>query len=300
MIAINYTKGLNEKYQTLITFDEDLKSFNISNIDNPLLIDTDKDVFSYLFQGKVSEYLDLLDQLKALNDEKDFLNSLNSKEAEFILMSILSPYLNRKSVKFANMPNYFYKKDNLLFLILFGLLPINIEDLINDDRFSFINTWNKFLTLFHLDFNEIVLNMYECLSTLPTKLLKYTQSEVELLCMIQVWYDNLHKNEDINSKTIKDKSRLYLASRPKLSFKNNEFNYKDLSRRININDFYSFISDTSIGKIYKIDKDKSILLNKLDALKSLSEIELDDTNIYTTPLGISIASYVIPKVLKIK
>ena len=292
MVSIIYNNHENnERSQVLASFDVSTKLFSISKVSNPLNVDEDKNIMATLVNGKTSEFLDIVD--KILKDQENNDSALRkvldscqtTQEADFVFFSLIVLYLKRESISLANIPNQLFKIDQNLFFSLFGLILV---------------LWKNCLESFNLKYEIVASYLDQSLKNLPLKLNNLLKSNCEVLCMIQVWYDNLHKNEDMDLRKIKDRGSLYLATRPLLDYSNNSFEYKLFSRKISKLEFLDFIKTTAIGKMWNLSKNKAFFDDSLKDLDSKEEVEIEGDYFYLTPLGIALSSYLIPRVMKIK
>lgn len=307
MVSIIYNNHENnERSQVLASFDISTKLFSISKVSNPLNVDEDKNIMATLVNGKTSEFLDIVD--KVLKDQENNDSALRkvldscqtTQEADFVFFSLIVLYLKRESISLANIPNQLFKTDQNLFFSLFGLILVGKEKDKSKEKMSLFFLWKNFLESFNLKYEIVASYLDQSLKNLPLKLNNLLKSNCEVLCMIQVWYDNLHKNEDMDLRKIKDRVSLYLATRPLLDYSNNSFEYKLFSRKISKLEFLDFIKTTAIGKMWNLSKNKAFFDDILKDLDSKEEVEIEGDYFYLTPLGIALSSYLIPRVMKIK
>lgn len=307
MVSIIYNNHENnERSQVLASFDISTKLFSISKVSNPLNVDEDKNIMATLVNGKTSEFLDIVD--KVLKDQENNDSALRkvldscqtTQEADFVFFSLIVLYLKRESISLANIPNQLFKTDQNLFFSLFGLILVGKEKDKSKEKMSLFFLWKNCLESFNLKYEIVASYLEQSLKNLPLKLNNLLKSNCEVLCMIQVWYDNLHKNEDMDLRKIKDRGSLYLATRPLLDYSNNSFEYKLFSRKISKLEFLDFIKTTAIGKMWNLSKNKAFFDDSLKDLDSKEEVEIEGDYFYLTPLGIALSSYLIPRVMKIK
>lgn len=307
MVSIIYNNHENnERSQVLASFDVSAKLFSISKVSNPLNVDEDKNIMATLVSGKTSEFLDIVD--KVLKDQENNDSALRkvldscqtTQEADFVFFSLIVLYLKRESISLANIPNQLFKTDQNLFFSLFGLILVGKGKDKSKEKMSLFFLWKNCLEFFNLKYEIVASYLDQSLKNLPLKLKNLLKSNCEVLCMIQVWYDNLHKNEDMDLRKIKDRGSLYLATRPLLDYSNNSFEYKLFSRKISKLEFLDFIKTTAIGKMWNLSKNKAFFDDSLKDLDSKEEVEIEGDYFYLTPLGIALSSYLIPRVMKIK
>lgn len=307
MVSIIYNNHENnERSQVLASFDVSTKLFSISKVSNPLNVDEDKNITATLVNGKTSEFLDIVD--KVLKDQENNGSALRkvldscqaTQEADFVFFSLIVLYLKRESISLANIPSQLFKTDQNLFFSLFGLILVGKEKDKSKEKMSLFFLWKNCLESFSLKYEIVASYLDQSLKNLPLKLNNLLKSNFEVLCMIQVWYDNLHKNEDMDLRKIKDRGSLYLATRPLLDYSNNSFEYKLFSRKISKLEFLDFIKTTAIGKMWNLSKNKVFFDDSFKDLDSKEEVEIEGDYFYLTPLGIALSSYLIPRVMKIK
>lgn len=267
MVSIIYNNHENnERSQVLASFDVSTKLFSISKVSNPLNVDEDKNIMATLVNGKTSEFLDIVD--KVLKDQENNDSALRkvldscqtTQEADFVFFSLIVLYLKRESISLANIPNQLFKTDLNLFFSLFGLILVGKEKDKSKEKMSLFFLWKNCLESFNLKYEIVASYLDQSLKNLPLKLNNLLKSNCEVLCMIQVWYDNLHKNEDMDLRKIKDRGSLYLATRPLLDYSNNSFEYKLFSRKISKLEFLDFIKTTAIGKMWNLSKNKAFFM----------------------------------------
>lgn len=303
MISFTYDSiNKGEKGQILATFDEQTKRFSFNRLTSSMVVDQDKTVTACVRSGRLSEFLDMLDSFEGNQDSneclKDLLSSCEEKKAEFVLTSTLIANIEVGTISFANVPTRIYKESETLFYTLFGLILLNVKDFKSDDgHMDFYLRWSEYLKSIELDNTLVCSLLAKSLTNIPSRMKRKIVEEMDLLCMAEIWLDNLHKNDDVDTHKVKDRGLAYLLTRPRVDYVDGRFDYRNSRRRIDASMLKEFLCGTDLGRIWRIKEDPSIYLRKLDNLTSEGLIEMDGDTIFLTPIGIALTGYLIPRYL---
>lgn len=303
MISITYDSlERNSKGQILAIFDIDTHIFSINRISQAMSVDYDKTVTATVNKGKLSELLDLIDSFEKEQNSNEMLKNLLSccdeRKAELVLISTLIKYLEIGELNLVNIPTRIYKENEVLFYALFGLIFVDIDNEDDfDEHLKFFYDLSGYLESMGMDSRYCCTMLSKALKSLPARMQRLIDENSSLLCMTQIWYDNLHRNEELDMKNIKDKATLYLMGRPSLSMLDKELNYRNPKRRIDKSSLNEFLITSSIGKTWGMDKDPNVFNGKINDLMDKKLLEEDDDSIYLTPTGIALSAYLIPRYL---
>lgn len=303
MISITYdSMERNSKGQMLANFDIETHTFSISRLSQSIRVDCDKTVTATVRKGKLSELLDLVysfEKEQIQNERlKRLLLSSDERKAELVLISTLIKNLEVGELNLVNIPTKIYKESEVLFYVIFGLISIDISNENEcNQHLRFFYDLSCYLNSIGIDSKYSFTMLNKSLKSLPMRMQRLIDENVDLLCMAQIWYDNLHRNEELDLKNIKDKATLYLMSRPAIPITNMKLDYRIQKRRIAKDALMEFLITSSIGKTWKIDKDSRIFKEKINDLLDKKLLEEDDKSIYLTPSGIALSAYLIPRYL---
>lgn len=306
MVAFIYPNGEKDGYgEAVVSFDTDSSFLFVSILSDVLPFENSSLITAFVQDGKISEFLDLLEGIAKESQSDTPLNKLlkkysNSLLSDYVVISLCSSFIKKNSMNLREYPDKLYKLSPDLFFSLFNLAPLGrkLDESKNIESFGY--DFFSFLEERNVSYVDSLMMFYYSLKTLPSKITPLIKNHTDILCMAEVWLENLHKKENVDKKKLKDKTSLYLFSRLGLDMKDGRISYDDSRRKISKAEYLTFLEKTSLGRVLNLSKNGSLFEESLVDLERSKEIEIHGDYFYLTTLGIGISGYLIPRILRFK